>query len=251
LRGCSWNLTSGWFAADTPDGPLRLSTRLPGSYNASNALAAIAACRALGIDMDTVAPAIARTPGVPGRFELIDEGQPFDVIVDFAHSPDAIGAVLKTLRKVVASRSSRLHALISASGVHSDGVRVPMGVAAGRLADRVIVTEGNQRGYPLSATVGPLVAGARSTGNRAVELIAQRRAAIHGAIASARSGDVVAILGRGSMPRLLTGPNGEGQEFDDRVIAREAILARGAGHLHLRRRRASSSWGPGRAIARP
>jgi UDP-N-acetylmuramoyl-L-alanyl-D-glutamate--2,6-diaminopimelate ligase len=101
-----------------------------------------------------------------------------------------------------------------------------MGVAGGRFADHVIVTEGNQRGYPVTATAGPLVAGARSTGNRAVELVPSRRAAIETAVAAARPGDVVALLRRGAMPRLITDLSGNGVEFDDRVVAREAILAR-------------------------
>jgi UDP-N-acetylmuramoylalanine-D-glutamate ligase len=227
LLDCDWTLTSAWLEAQTPAGAVFLETRLPGAHNANNVLAALATCHGLGISLETTAAALERTPGVPGRFEVIDEGQPFDVIVDFAHSRDAIQAVLRALRPTVARRrGSRLHAMISASGLHTDGIRRPMGVAAGRLADHVIVTEGNQRGYPLTATAGPLVAGARSTGNRAVELIGRRRAAISAAVDAARPGDVVAILGRGAMPRLLSGLNGEGDEFDDRVVAREAILAR-------------------------
>ena len=165
----------------------------------------------------------------PGGGEVLDENQSFDVIVDFAHSPDAILAVLQALRAIVSRRpSSRLHAVISASGVHTGRIRWPMGVAAGRLADRVIVTEGNPRGDPVIATAGPVVAGARSTGNRAVELVPRRRAAIETAIAIARPGDVVAILGRGAMTRLITDLSGDGEEFDDRVVARETIRARQA-----------------------
>jgi len=213
LLDCGWTLSSGWLEAQTPAGPLRLNTRLPGTYNASNALAALALCHGLGIDLETIAAAIERTPGVPGRFEVIDEGQPFDVIVDFAHSPGAILAVLHALRAIVAQRrSSSLCAVIAASGVHSDGIRRPMGVAAGRLADRVIATGGNQRGYSVTITAGELVAGARSTGNRAVELIAQRRVAIGAAVDVARPGDVIAILGGGAMPRLLNGPTGDGEQ---------------------------------------
>ncbi len=225
LLDCGWTLSSGWLDCHSPAGSLRLNTRLPGAHNASNALAALALCHGLGIDLQTIAAAIERAPGVPGRCEVIDEGQPFDVIVDFAHSPDAIQAVLSAIRAIVAKRRfARLHAVISASGVHSDGLARPMGVAGGQLADRVIVTEGNQRGYPLAATAGPLLAGARSTGNRAVELIPTRRAAIEAAVAAARPGDVVAILGRGAMPRLITDLAGNGAEFDDRVVAREALL---------------------------
>ncbi len=229
LLGCGWTLPSAWLEAQTPAGPLRLNTRLPGAHNASNALAAFALCHGLGIDFDATATAIEQMPGVPGRWEVLDEGQSFDVIVDCAHSPDAILAVLQALRAIVSRRpSSRLHAVISASGVHTGRIRWPMGVAAGRLADRVIVTEGNPRGDPVIATAGPVVAGARSTGNRAVELVPRRRAAIETAIANARPGDVVAILGRGAMTRLITGLSGDGEEFDDRVVAREAIRARQA-----------------------
>ncbi len=232
LLDCGWTLSSAWLHCDTPDGPLRLNTRLPGAHNASNTLAALALCHGLGIELERIVTAIEQTPGVPGRCEVIDEGQPFDVIVDFAHSPNAIDAVLRALRAVVVQRrSSRLHVVISASGVHTDGIRRPMGVAGGRLADHLIVTEGNQRGYPLTATAGPLVAGARSTGNRAVELVPRRRAAIQTAVAAARPGDVVAILGRGAMPRLITDLSGDGEEFDDRVVARHAILARSVGNV--------------------
>ena len=148
------------------------------------------------------------------------------MIVDFAHSPGAILAVLHALRAIVAQRrSSSLCEVIAASGVHSDGIRRPMEIAAGRLADRVIATGGNQRGYSVTITAGELVAGARSTGNRAVELIAQRRVAIGAAVDVARPGDVIAILGGGAMPRLLNGPTGDGEQFDDRVVAREAILS--------------------------
>ena len=227
LLDCGWTLSSAWLEAQTPAGPLRLNTRLPGAHNASNVLAAFALCHGLGIDFEAISAAIEQTPGVPGRWEVLDEGQSFDVIVDFAHSPDAIVAVLHALRVIVSRRqSSRLHAVVSASGVHTGRIRWPMGVAAGRLADRVIVTEGNQRGDPVIATAGPVVAGARSTGNRAVEMIPRRRAAIESAIATARPGDVVAILGRGAMPRLITDLSGDGEEFDDRVVAREAIRSR-------------------------
>ncbi len=224
LLDCEWTVSSAWLEAQTPAGHLRLNTRLPGAHNASNALAAFALCHGLGIQLEAIAAALEQMPGVPGRWEVVDEGQPFDVIVDFAHSPDAVLAVLQALRAIVARRqSSRLHTVVSASGIHTGGVRRPMGVAAGRLADRVIVTEGNQRGDPLTVTAGPVVAGARSTGNRAVELIPRRRAAIETAIAAARPGDVVAILGRGAMPRLITDPSGDGEAFDDRLVAREAI----------------------------
>ena len=226
LLDCGWTLVLGVVRGHRLlPGRLRLNTRLPGAHNASNVLAAFALCHGLGIDFAAISAAIEQTPGVPGRWEVLDEGQPFDVIVDFAHSPDAIVAVLHALRVIVSRRqSSRLHAVVSASGVHTGRIRWPMGVAAGRLADRVIVTEGNQRGDPVIATAGPVVAGARSTGNRAVELIPRRRAAIESAIAAARPGDVVAILGRGAMPRLITDLSGDGEEFDDRVVAREALL---------------------------
>src|SRR5206468_1430877 len=134
---------------------------------------------------ETAVSAIEPARGLPGRFELIDEGQPFDVIVDFADTPDAIASVLGAVRRVTIHRPGALvHAMLGAGGtIHGRELRVPAGAAAARFADRLILTEGNLRGETLATTMALLIEGARSAGMTAIDVIAERRAAIRSALA--------------------------------------------------------------------
>jgi UDP-N-acetylmuramoyl-L-alanyl-D-glutamate--2,6-diaminopimelate ligase len=223
LRACGWTLTSGWVELETPDGELRLDSRLPGPHNAENVTAALAAARALGFELPAAVSAIARAGGVPGRFERIEEGQPFDVIVDFAHTPDAIEAVLTTVRAIADARRGRVHAVLGDAGHRPKVLRVPLGEAAGRLADRLIVTEGNLKGEPLAASVLPLSRGARAGGRAELELVPRRREAIRHAFATADEPDLVVLLGRGARPRILRTASAGWIPFDDRAVAREEL----------------------------
>jgi UDP-N-acetylmuramoyl-L-alanyl-D-glutamate--2,6-diaminopimelate ligase len=214
-------LTYG-FAEDAqlrPDALAGVDLKLRGRFNVENALAALAAARLLGIDDETAARGLEAVRGVPGRFESVDEGQPFEVIVDYSHTPDSLENVLRAARELA---SSRLVCVFGCGGDRDRGKRPIMGEIATRLADRVIVTSDNPRSEEPEAIIAEIVAG---TGPDAgVE--PDRRAAIARAVEAAGPGDVVVIAGKG---------HEQGQEFrdrkipfDDREVAREALRRLGA-----------------------
>src|SRR3954471_220583 len=130
------------FTCDTPDGPLELETRLPGLFNVQNALAAIAAATQLGIELDAIRSGLAEAARVPGRFEPVDEGQDFTVLVDYAHTPEALENVLRAAREIT---RGKLHVVFGAGGDRDRAKRPLMGRAASELADRVVVTSDNPR----------------------------------------------------------------------------------------------------------
>jgi UDP-N-acetylmuramoyl-L-alanyl-D-glutamate--2,6-diaminopimelate ligase len=224
LTSCDWTARSGRLLADTPDGSVELEHRLPGEHNAMNVLAAVAAARGLGIAWDAIAAALARTPGVPGRFETVDAGQPFDVIVDFTQTPDAVEGVLRAGRVIAARRGGRVLALVSTSGHRPPMLSPLIGEATARLADLVVVTAGSLRAARVEDVVGPVADGARSAAAGRVEVEPDRRLAIRRVLEAARQGDFVAILGRGARATLSTHVSAEdGTPFDDRQVAREEI----------------------------
>ena len=207
----------------TPDGrDLPLSVPLPGIFNVSNAVAVLAALAAAGFDPVEAAAGIASSPGVPGRMERIDAGQDFSVVVDYAHKPDAVTAVLAALRPVTAGR---LIVVIGAGGDRDQGKRPLMGAAAAQVADLVIVTDDNPRSENPAAIRSSVLAGA-SVGPAAVVEVADRREAIEHAIGLAHRGDAVVVAGKGHE----TGQEiaGEVHPFDDRTVVREALARRGA-----------------------
>jgi UDP-N-acetylmuramoyl-L-alanyl-D-glutamate--2,6-diaminopimelate ligase len=208
------------FTVHAPDGEVQLRSPLRGRFNVYNVLAAFAAARSLGVAADTAAAAIQTAGQVPGRFETVDEGQDFAVIVDYAHTPDSLENVLKAARSV--SRG-RLHVVFGAGGDRDRAKRPLMGEIASRLADRVIVTSDNPRSEDPEAIVEEILAGAAPGTEHQVD----RRQAIADAISGAEAGDVVVIAGKG---------HEQGQEFahghkiafDDVSVAREALQARRA-----------------------
>jgi UDP-N-acetylmuramoyl-L-alanyl-D-glutamate--2,6-diaminopimelate ligase len=188
--------------------------RLRGRFNLENALAAAAAARALGVDDSHVAAGIEAVAGVPGRFEAVDEGQPFSVIVDYSHKPAALENVLRTAREL---GPGRLFCIFGCGGDRDRGKRPLMGRTAFELADRAIVTSDNPRSEDPLAIIEEIVAGAP-----ALEVEADRRAAIERAIEAAEPGDVVVIAGKGAEQGQEVAP-GVVLPFDDRVVAREAL----------------------------
>ncbi|NGZ99989.1 UDP-N-acetylmuramoyl-L-alanyl-D-glutamate--2,6-diaminopimelate ligase [Nocardioides sp. W3-2-3] len=203
-----------------PDG-VRVSAAvpLPGDFNVANALAAIAAAAEAGYDPQAVADGIAASGGVPGRLERVPTGRDLTVVVDYAHKPDAVEAVLRTLRPVT---RGRLVIVIGAGGDRDTGKRPVMGEIAARLADLVVVTDDNPRSEDPAAIRAEVLAGTRGGPAEVVE-IGDRRAAIAAAIDGAGPGDVVVVAGKG---------HESGQEiagvvhpFDDREVVRE-VLAR-------------------------
>jgi UDP-N-acetylmuramoyl-L-alanyl-D-glutamate--2,6-diaminopimelate ligase len=197
----------------------RIGIRLPGHYNVANALVALAILDAVGISPEQATPGILRTR-VPGRLEEIDRGQGFLALVDYAHKPGALRAVLTAL----ARPGRRLAVVFGAGGERDPGKRAPMGGIAAELADLVVVTDDNPRGEDPAAIRREILAGAAAGGGR-VQLveIADRRAAIEHAVAWAGPGDVVLVAGKGHE----TGQRGAGEirPFDDRVELARALKA--------------------------
>jgi len=215
-------LAGSRFTVKAPDGELELSSPLRGRFNVYNVLGALAAVCELGLPIDVAAGGLERAAQVPGRFQPVDEGQPFAVLVDYAHTPDSLENVLRAARELVgagaAAAGGRVHVVFGAGGDRDRGKRPMMGEIATRLADRVIVTSDNPRSEDPDAIIDQILAG---TG-RDVEHNADRRAAIAAAIAGADPGDVVVIAGKG---------HEQGQEFeggrklpfDDVTVAREVL----------------------------
>jgi UDP-N-acetylmuramoyl-L-alanyl-D-glutamate--2,6-diaminopimelate ligase len=192
-----------------------IDLKLRGRFNVENALGALFAARELGIDDDAIKRGLESLRGVPGRFESVDEGQQFAVIVDYAHKPDALEKVLRAARELAGG--GRVICVVGAGGDRDRGKRPLMGRIASELADVAIVTSDNPRSEDPQAIIDEIVRGATSD----VEVEPDRGAAIARAVESAREGDVVLIAGKGAE---------QGQEFaeqtipfDDREAAREAL----------------------------
>ncbi|HVA32298.1 MAG TPA: UDP-N-acetylmuramoyl-L-alanyl-D-glutamate--2,6-diaminopimelate ligase [Gaiellaceae bacterium] len=215
-------LTFG-FAEDAELGPGTLDgidLKLRGRFNVENALGAFAAGRLLGVDDAAIARGIESVRGVPGRFEAVDEGQAFTVIVDYAHKPGALENVLRAARDL--ARGGRLICVVGAGGDRDRGKRPLMGRLASELADVAIVTSDNPRSEEPQAIIDEIVAGIAGE----IEIEPDRAAAIARAVELARDGDVVLIAGKGAE---------QGQQFadrtipfDDREAARDALRTFGA-----------------------
>ena len=195
---------------------MEIATRLPGVFNVENVLGAVAAALLLDLDEDAIVEGIGAVAGVAGRFEAIDEGQDFAVVVDYSHKPDALAAVLRAAR---ALGDGRLTVVFGAGGDRDRMKRPEMGRVARQLADSVIVTSDNPRSEDPLEIIGEILQGAGTE----VEVDPDRRSAIETAIERAEDGDVVVIAGKG---------HEQGQEiagvvhpFDDREVARTALRA--------------------------
>ncbi len=211
----STGLDGSRFIVEGPDGPTELRSPLRGRFNVYNVLGAFAAARSLGVDPETASRAIGTAGQVPGRFETIDEGQDFAVLVDYAHTPDSLENVLRAARALT---TGRVHVVFGAGGDRDRGKRPLMGEIATRLADRVIVTSDNPRSEPPEAIIEQILEGAGPD----VEHQVDRREAIGIAIAGAGGGDVVVIAGKGhEQGQEFAG--GRKVPFDDATVAREAL----------------------------
>jgi UDP-N-acetylmuramoyl-L-alanyl-D-glutamate--2,6-diaminopimelate ligase len=200
---------------ETPDGRAELCFPLPGRFNVLNLLGAVAAVRCLGVGVEQIAKAVPRAGRVPGRFEPVQEGQDFAVLVDYAHTPDSLENVLQAARGLGAGR---LVAVFGCGGDRDRGKRRLMGEIGTRLADAVIVTSDNPRSEDPEAIVEEILAGA----GPGVEAILDRRAAIARGIELAGPGDVVVIAGKGH-EQGQEFENGRKEPFDDVQVAREAL----------------------------
>jgi len=201
---------------------LELATRLPGRHNALNALAALAVADRLGMGREAALGALADAAAPPGRLETIDEGQSFDVLVDYAHNPEGIRAVLRTGRDMVDGRpGGALRVVACAIEVIVPRQRRGMGRAAARGADDLVLTADRLTAdEPLDELPRGLVAGAREVGP--CEVVPDRREAMARVLGRARPGDVVMILGRGARTDAIDA-RGRRIDFDDREVAREIL----------------------------
>jgi UDP-N-acetylmuramoyl-L-alanyl-D-glutamate--2,6-diaminopimelate ligase len=198
-------------------GGIEIETPLRGLFNVENALGAVAAGLLLDLDEDAIAEGIAGVGGVPGRFEPVDEGQPFAVVVDYAHTPDSLATVLEAARGL---GPGRVIVVFGAGGDRDRGKRPLMGRVAADLADVTIVTSDNPRS---EAPLGIIQDVLQGTGVD-VEIDPDRRSAIARAISLAEEGDVVVIAGKGHEQGQDIG--GVVSPFDDREVAREALRGR-------------------------
>ena len=216
--GTTFRLTApGW------SGSVRVP--IPGSFNVHNALAALALAHVEGVDLAVAADALARSPGVPGRMETVDEGQPFTVVVDYAHTADSLGKVLSVLRPLA---TGRLIAVFGSAGERDPTKRAPMGRVATELADVVVVTDEDPRLEDPRAVNEQIADGARAAGARDGEdllVIDDRPAAIARAISLARAGDVILLAGKGHEKTIIYGTTG--RWWDEKEVARRALREAG------------------------
>jgi UDP-N-acetylmuramoyl-L-alanyl-D-glutamate--2,6-diaminopimelate ligase len=218
-RDVTFDVAGSHFLCLSPEGEIEVQTPLPGDFNVSNALAALSVAYALGLDLRKSARALAGAEQVPGRFESIDEGQPFGVIVDYAHTPDSLENVLAAARRLT---GGRLISVFGCGGDRDREKRPLMGRAGAELSDLAIVTSDNPRSENPDAIIEQIRAGIPESPSAEIIVEADRRAAIALALARAGEGDEVVIAGKG---------HEQGQEFedgrkipfDDRDVAREEL----------------------------
>ena len=212
-----------------PSGPAAVELQLVGRFNVHNALAVVALGEAAGLDPEAVRAGLASVPVVPGRMERIDLGQPFGVIVDFAHSPASLQGVLDLLAPTAAARGGGLIAVFGSAGERDTAKRPVMGRVAGERCRLVVVTDEDPRDEDPEAINDAIARGAEAAGRRRghdLLVIADRRTAIEAAIERARPGDIVLLAGKGH-ERSIIGPSGP-KPWNEMAVARE--LLRAAGH---------------------
>ncbi|MGB0099639.1 MAG: UDP-N-acetylmuramoyl-L-alanyl-D-glutamate--2,6-diaminopimelate ligase, partial [Nocardioides sp.] len=205
------------FLVESEHGDLIVRTGLPGRFNVANALAALAAAISLGVDPDDAVAALAGAGRVPGRFEPIDEGQDFTVLVDYAHTPDSVQNALRAARDL---GDGRLIAIVGAGGDRDRAKRPLMGQAASEIADVAIITSDNPRSEDPATIIDDVLAGIED--HDSVEVEPDRSAAIRLAVELAETGDTIVIAGKGH-EQGQEFENGRKIPFDDRDVAREHL----------------------------
>ena len=209
------------FRVILPEAEGIVETPLVGRFNVSNCLAAIAAVYSQGVDLATIIRGLADARGVPGRMERIDEGQPFAVIVDYAHTPDSLQKVLATLRPLT---SGKLIAVFGSAGERDVQKRPMMGKVAAQMADFFVITDEDPREEDREKILQAIAAGASAEGKREGKdflCIADRTAAIREAFQHASAGDTVLLAGKGHEQSIIIGR--EKLPWDDRKVAREQL----------------------------
>ncbi len=213
---------------EAPGGTSTLDLQLAGRFNVHNALAVVALGEVLDLDRAAVLEGMASLEGVPGRMERIEAGQPFGVVVDFAHSPASLQTVLDLLAPAAAARGGGLIAVFGSAGERDTAKRPQMGRIAGERARLVVVTDEDPRGEDREAILDEIARGAEAAGKRRggdLQVIADRRTAIATAFEAARPGDIVLLAGKGHEQSII-GPDGE-QPWDERATALELLAELG------------------------
>jgi UDP-N-acetylmuramoyl-L-alanyl-D-glutamate--2,6-diaminopimelate ligase len=203
----------------------RVELALGGRFNVSNALAAAETAVALGFAPATVAAGLSRPIVIPGRFQVVDEGQPFSVVVDFAHTPDGLEQLLRSAREVI-DPARRVHVVFGCGGDRDATKRAPMGEVAARLADRVVLTADNSRGEPTGDIIAAIRQGFDTAPERrAGDLVIEpdRRRAIDVTLAGAEPGDIVLVAGKGHERTQTIGDTVV--PFDDVAVVSELLRA--------------------------
>jgi UDP-N-acetylmuramoyl-L-alanyl-D-glutamate--2,6-diaminopimelate ligase len=224
-RDVAFDAGGSRFRCLSPEGELEVKMPLPGDFNVANALAALSVAHALGHDLAEAAVALAGAEQVPGRFEAIDEGQPFAVVVDYAHTPDSLENVLRAARRIT---PGRLVSVFGCGGDRDREKRPLMGRAGAQLSDVAVVTSDNPRSEEPGAIIDQIRQGIPEDPHAEVVVEQDRRQAIADALGRAGEGDTVVIAGKG---------HEQGQEFeggrkvpfDDRGVAREELRRLAAG----------------------
>jgi len=223
IIGVALDWTGSRIEFSTPRGKLRVDSCLVGRVNVYNAAAAVAVGVGLGISDAVIREGIRRLEGVPGRFERIDRGQAYAVVVDYAHTDDALKGVLETARELT---EGKLIVVFGAGGERDLEKRERMGRVAAQLSDSHIVMSDNPRGEDLQRIIQMIVVGLEAkSGNYSA--IPDRREAIRTAVGEAGAGDTVVIAGKGHETTQIIGR--DVFEFDDRAVAGEVIDEAGAG----------------------
>lgn len=212
------------FTAETPAGKIEIRSRLVGRPNVYNILAATGAGVALGLSKEVIATGIAQLSAVPGRFERIEAGQPFLVVVDYAHTDDALRNLLATAREL--NPNGRIITLFGCGGDRDRTKRPLMGEAAGRASDIVVLTSDNPRSEDPLLIINDAIVGAQRTSAKLL-IEPDRQKAIEVALDEARSGDIVLLAGKGHETYQVL--RDRTIEFDDHAVAHRILSQRGYG----------------------
>jgi UDP-N-acetylmuramoyl-L-alanyl-D-glutamate--2,6-diaminopimelate ligase len=215
-----WERSGTRLRIRSPHGTSSVALRLRGAFNVMNALAAFTAGLAVGVPATALAAGLESVPSVPGRLEPVEAGQPFEVLVDYAHTPDALGRALDAVR---ATGPRRLICVFGCGGDRDRGKRPLMGAVAAERADEVFLTSDNPRSEDPESILAEIQAGVRGAAH--VRTIVDRTQAIGAAIAACGEGDALLIAGKGHETYQILGARTI--PFDDRQVARDALATRG------------------------
>ncbi|CEP69517.1 UDP-N-acetylmuramoylalanyl-D-glutamate-2,6-diaminopimelate ligase [Moorella glycerini] len=224
VRARDINLTAGGATCRVtwPGGEVELNLKLTGRFNIYNALAAFTVAWREGLDPVAIVKTLGEVKGVPGRLEQVRQGQPFTVVVDYAHTPDGLENVLQAARQVT---TGNLIVVFGCGGNRDRGKRPQMGKAAARLSDYCIITSDNPRDEDPEAIITDILPGVEEVPGARYQVVVDRRRAIAAALAQARPGDMVVIAGKGHETYQIV--KGRTLPFDDRQVAREELAALG------------------------